>query len=159
TDAALVSRVGSLTAAMLHLMQDSAPSVIQDVDLAMKNVPVEQFPDADADTADALVAHARLLRNLLPATDQGLKTLFSLPSHDHQERIRSMVIAKGAVCESKASRYRYALYAVSLVLAGALILLGLRLERRARHMRRRADIEHVIAGISTRFINARSEFV
>jgi signal transduction histidine kinase len=40
-----------------------------------------------------------------------------------------------------------------------MILLGLRLERRARHMRRRADIEHVIAGISTRFINARSEFV
>jgi signal transduction histidine kinase len=158
-DPVLVSRVGSLTAAMLHLTQDSAPTVIQDVDNAMKGVPVDRFPDADANTADALVAHARLLRNLLPATDQGLKTLFALPSHDQQERIRSMTVARGAICERKAARYRYALYAVSLVLAGALILLGLRLERRARHMRRRADIEHVIAGISTRFINARSEFV
>ncbi len=144
---------------MLHLTQDSAPAVIEDVDAAMQGVPVDRFPNADADTAEALVAHARLLRNLLPATDQGLKTLFALPSHDQQERIRGMVIARGAICERKAARYRYALYAVSLVLAGALILLGLRLERRARHMRRRADIEHVIAGISTRFINARSEFV
>jgi signal transduction histidine kinase len=159
TDPVLVARVGGLTAAMLHLTQDSAPAVIQDVDAAMKGVPVGRFPDADTDTADALVAHARLLRNLLPATDQGLKTLFALPSHDQQERIRGLVIARGVVCERKAARYRYALYAVSLVLAGALILLGLRLERRARHMRRRADIEHVIAGISTRFINARSEFV
>src|SRR6185295_15875776 len=106
-----------------------------------------RFPDADAETADALVAHARLLRNLLPATDQGLKALFSLPSHDQQERIRSLVTARGAICEAKAARYRYALYAVSLILAGALVLLGLRLERRARLMRRRADIEHVIAGI------------
>jgi signal transduction histidine kinase len=159
TDPALVSRVGSLTAAMLHLTQDSAPAVIDEVDTAMHGIPVDRFPEPDIDTADALVAHARLLRNLLPATDQGLKTLFALPSHDQQERIRGLVVARGALCERKAARYRYALYAVSLVLAGAMILLGLRLERRARHMRRRADIEHVIAGISTRFINARSEFV
>ncbi|MDQ7250588.1 two-component system VirA-like sensor kinase [Dongia sedimenti] len=159
TDPVLVSRVGGLTAAMLHLTQDSTPTVIQDVDTAMKGIPVARFPDADMDTADALVAHARLLRDLLPATDQGLKTLFALPSHEQQERIRSLTVARGAICERKAARYRYALYAVSLILAGALIMLGLRLERRARHMRRRADIEHVIAGISTRFINARSEFV
>jgi signal transduction histidine kinase len=159
TDPVLVSRIGSLTAAMLHLTQDSAPRVIQDVDTAMRAIPVDRFPKPDIDTADALVAHARLLRILLPATDQGLKALFALPSHDQQERIRGMVVAHGAICERKAARYRYALYAVSLVLAGAMILLGLRLERRARHMRRRADIEHVIAGISTRFINARSEFV
>jgi signal transduction histidine kinase len=159
TDPVLVSRVGSLTAAMLHLAQDSGPRVVADVDNAIKGIPVERFPETDAETADALVSHARLLRNLLPATDQGLKALFALPSHDQQERIRSLVTARGAICEAKAARYRYALYAVSLVLAGALVLLGLRLERRARHMRRRADIEHVIARISTRFINARSEFV
>ena len=159
TDPVLVARVGSLTAAMLHLTQDSAPGVIREVDTAMSAIPIGRFPEADADTADALVSHARLLRDLLPATDQGLKTLFALPSHDQQERIRGLVVARGAICERKAARYRYALYAVSLVLAGALTLLGLRLERRARHMRRRADIEHVIAGISTRFINARSEFV
>jgi len=155
----LVARVGSLTAAMLHLTQDSAPAVMREVDTAMANMPTEQFPDPEVDTAEALVSHARLLRDLLPETDQGLKTLFALPSHDQQERIRSLVVARGIVCERKAARYRYALYAVSLLLAGGLVMLGLRLERRARHMRRRADIEHVIAGISTRFINARSEFV
>jgi signal transduction histidine kinase len=159
TDPVLVARVGSLTAAMLHLTQDSAPVVIDEVDDAMRAIPIDSFPEHDIDTADALVAHARLLRNLLPATDQGLKALFALPSHDQQERIRGLVIARGAICERKAARYRYALYAVSLILAGAMILLGLRLERRARHMRRRADIEHVIAGISTRFINARSDYV
>lgn len=158
-DPALVVRVSNLTAAMLHLTLDSAPSVIGDVDRTIDDIPLERFPDAEAEAAKALLSHANLLRDLLPETDRELKTLFALPSDAQRDRIRALVVARSAAHERTASRYRIALYAVSLVLAGALIVLGLRLERRARGMRRRAGIEHVIAGISTRFINARSESV
>jgi hypothetical protein len=68
TDPVLVSRIGRLTAAILHLTQDSTAGVIADVDAAMRGIAVDRFPEPDIDTADALVAHARLLRNHISAS-------------------------------------------------------------------------------------------
>jgi signal transduction histidine kinase len=47
------------------------------------------------------------------------------------------------------------LYAASIVLVGMLIRLGLQLRARARALHRRAAFEHLIAGISTRFIDSK----
>jgi len=47
------------------------------------------------------------------------------------------------------------LYVTSVLLLGSLAYLAIRLQSRARSLRRRAAMEHVIATISTRFINSR----
>src|SRR5260370_41888934 len=56
---------------------------------------------------------------------------------------------------SRARQYRILLYSASLMLLAALAYLGLQLRARAVALRRRAAFEHVIAGISTRFINSQ----
>jgi hypothetical protein len=50
-------------------------------------------------------------------------------------------------------------YATSLLLLGALVYLGLQLRGRAIALRRRAAFEHLIAGISMRFINAQPQTI
>ena len=56
---------------------------------------------------------------------------------------------------ASARAYRLFLYVVSLVLLGALVVFGLQLRARAIALQRRATFEHLIARISTRFINAQ----
>src|SRR6202035_5837062 len=58
-----------------------------------------------------------------------------------------------------ADRYRLLLYATSLMLLCTLVYLGLQVRARAIALRRRAAFEHVIAGISMRFINANPQNV
>jgi len=53
-----------------------------------------------------------------------------------------------------ARRYRALLYGTSLLLVSSLVFFGVRLKSRARALHRRAAIEHMIASISMRFINA-----
>ena len=56
-----------------------------------------------------------------------------------------------------ARQFRRVLYGTSLLLVGFLVYLGLRLRGRAKALQRRAALEHVIAGISMRFIDAQPQ--
>jgi signal transduction histidine kinase len=84
-----------------------------------------------------------------------LKALLDKPSKRRQEAIRTMLLAQQDVIRGTAQRYRLLLYATSLLLLGLLVHLGLRLRARALALQRRAAYEHVIAGISTRLIDAQ----
>src|SRR5262249_51391259 len=77
------------------------------------------------------------------------------PSKRRQEAIRTMLVAHQDVLRTTAQRYRLLLYATSLLLLGLLVHFGLRLRSRALTLQRRAAYEHVIAGISTRLIDAQ----
>jgi signal transduction histidine kinase/CheY-like chemotaxis protein len=105
--------------------------------------------------AEALLAHAQLLRRLLPATDSVLRSLFAASGNREQEAVRTLVLRRKSIAETEAKRIRYALCAISLLLVGMLVHLGIRLQSRAVALRRRATIEHLIARISTQFINSR----
>src|SRR5258707_5266130 len=61
--------------------------------------------------------------------------------------------------QSSASQYRVFLYATSLLLLAVLVYLGLQLRARAMALRRRAAFEHLIAGISMRFINVQPQHI
>jgi hypothetical protein len=93
-DLELARRIGGLTAAMLHLTLDTAPDVIDEVDQELRAIspesvspeglsPKDLSPE-DAATVRALLAHAGLLRRLLPAIDHALKALFALPVQQQQ---------------------------------------------------------------------------
>jgi signal transduction histidine kinase len=149
------ARISSLAAAILHLTLDTSPNVVADVDDRLRGISVQGLSPGDTAVAEALLAHAQLLRRLLPATDSVLRSLFAASGDQEQEAVRALLLTRKSTAETAAKRIRYVLCAISLLLVGMLVHLGMRLQSRAVMLRRRATIEHLIARISTRFINAR----
>jgi signal transduction histidine kinase/CheY-like chemotaxis protein len=148
--------VSALGASMLHLTLDTSPVVAREVAERLDALATRPFPPIDAAALQGLLAHGRMLHDLLPVTDGLVKALIALPSHEDQDAVREVVLDEQLVLREGATHYRLLLYATSLLLLALLVQLGLRLRERARSLQRRAAMEHAIAGISTRFINARA---
>jgi signal transduction histidine kinase len=153
-DAQLASATGALAAATLHLTLDTSPQAVaalqERIDAFAARAPAAGL---DADAAQALLAHARLLHDLLPVVDDTLKALVAVPSSPPLEEIRALFANRQAAVEATARRFQVLLYMVSLLLLIMLVRLGLRLRARALALRQRAEFEHVIAENSTRLIN------
>jgi signal transduction histidine kinase len=153
-DAQLAAATGALAAVILHLTRDTSPEVVKALQESIGQFAV-QAPSTgpDAEAAQALLAHARLLYDLLPAVDRAMKTLVATPSNQPLEEIRTLFFKHQSTVEATAERFRLALYAVSLLLLIMVVGISLRLRARAIALRRRAAFEHVIAENSTRLIN------
>ena len=150
----LAKPIGALAAAILQLtLNSSAPSrqAVQDslAELA-EQTPVE---GPDEGPAQAFIAHARLLENLLPSGDDTVKALFAVPTRPPLEETHALFSDRHTAAEASAQRFRLLLYATSLLLLVALIDLGRRLRARAVALQKRAAFEHLIAEGSTRLIN------
>jgi len=153
-DAQLAPATGALAAALLNLRRDTSPDAVKALQERIDRFAAEAptvGPDAEA--ARALLAHSRLLQELLPAIDETLKALVAAPSRQPLEEIRALFSDRRSAVEATAQRFRLLLYLVSLLLLVILVHLGLRLRSRALALRRRAAFEHVIAENSTRLIN------
>ena len=153
-DAQLAPATGALAAAILNLARvksSDAQKLLQE--------RIEQFAERaptsgpDAEVARAMLAHARLLYDLLPAVDETLQAFIAVPSGPPLAEARALFANHRAMVEAGEQRFRLLLYLVSLLLLAMLVLLGLRLRARAVALRRRAAFEHVIAENSTRLIN------
>src|SRR5215475_3905343 len=153
-DAQLATAAGGLAAAVLYLTGDTSPDAVEalqhKIDAFAALAPTAG-PDVEA--ARALLAHARLLQELLPALDETLKSLVAMPSRQPLEEIRALFSSHRSVIEATARGFRLLLYVVSLLLLLILVYLGLQLRARALALRRQAAFEHVIAENSTRLIN------
>ena len=147
----------ALSTAMLRLTLDTSPTVVADVDARLKSISTSDaaHPPDEAAVVQALLAHAKLLRELLPKTDHVITELFALPSNALLENIRSLVMERRRVEEASAKRFRYVMYAISLLLGVSLVLLGIKLQARSRVLQRRATMDHLLAGLSMRLINSR----
>jgi len=151
----LSALISSLATAMLHLTLDTSPGVVADVDERLRSISTQRLSPEDSALAQGLLEHAQLLRWLLPATDDVLRSLFAVSGEREQDAIRALVLRRKSAAETSAKRIRYVLCAISLLLVGMLVYLGIRLRARALTLQRRATIEHLIARISTLFINSR----
>jgi signal transduction histidine kinase len=153
-DAQLAPATGALTAALLYLMRDTSPDAAKALQERIDQFAA-QAPTAgpDAEAARALLAHSRLLQELIPAVDETLKALLAAPSRQPLEELRALFSHHHSAVEATAQRFRLLLYLVSLLLLVILVHLGLRLRARALALRRRAAFDHVIAENSTRLIN------
>ena len=153
-DAQLAPATGALAAALLYLRRDTSPDAVKALQERIDRFAV-QAPTTgpDAEAARALLAHSRLLQELLPAVDETLKALVAAPSRQPLEELRAQFSDRRSAVEATAQRFRLLLYLVSLLLLVILVHLGLRLRARALALRRRAAFEHVIAENSTRLIN------
>ena len=153
-DAQLAPATGALAAALLYLRRDTSPDAVkalqERIDQFAAQAPTTG-PDAEA--ARALLAHSRLLQELIPTVDDTLKVLVAAPSRQPLEELHAQFSDRRSAVEVTEQRYRLLLYLVSVLLLVMLVHLGLRLRARALALRRRAAFEHVIAENSTRLIN------
>ena len=147
--------VSSLAAAMLRLTLDTSMVTAREVQDRLDELARQPFPPSDADSAQALLAHGRVLHDLLPATDGVLKALFTVPQTRDQEALRARIVMQQGASRATARQFRMLLYVAALVLVGVLAYLGLRLQARSRALRRRAAFEHVLSGVSMSFITRR----
>ena len=152
---AVVAVATTLSAAMLHLALDTSPAAAREVKDRLEQLAHLQSPPDDANSIQAALAHGGILHDLLPGTDAVLKELVAGASTREQDVVHSLIMKRQLAARAKARQYRLMLYAASLMLLAALVYLGLQLRARAVALRRRAAFEHVIAGISTRFINSQ----
>jgi signal transduction histidine kinase/CheY-like chemotaxis protein len=145
----------TLAAAMLRLTLDTSPAAAREVQDRLDELATLQSGADDADSVQAMLAHGRMLHDLLPATDAVLRELIGGATNHEQDVVRSLIMKRQLAARASARLYRVFLYATSLALLGGLVYLGLQLRRRAIALQRRAAFEHVIATISTRFINSQ----
>src|SRR5262249_29868217 len=145
---------GGLAAAVLYLTGDASPDAVKALQERIDGfAALAPSAGPDAEAARALLAHARLLQELLPALDEFLKSLVAMPSSRPLEEIRALFSRHRSAVETTARGFRLLLYVVSLLLLVILVYLGLQLRARALALRRQAAFEHVIAENSTRLIN------
>ncbi|MBR0697721.1 two-component system VirA-like sensor kinase [Bradyrhizobium lablabi] len=148
----VATAANQLSAAMLRLTLDTSSDHAREVKEEIDQLAAIRSPSEEAAPIQAVLAHGGLLHDLLPATDAILKALIAEASTSEQQAIRSMIAERQRSAQSSARRYSFLLYISAVALLGVLIYLGLQLRARAVALRRRAEFEHVIASISTRFI-------
>ena len=154
-DAQFAPAVDALAAAVLHLTRDTSPEAISVLQERIDRFAALASPAAgpDAEEFQALLAHARLLRDVLPAIDRTLEALVSVPSRQPLDEARTIFANHQTAIEETAQRFRLLLYLVSLLLLVVLVRLGLQLRARALALRRRAAFDRVIAENSTNLIS------
>jgi signal transduction histidine kinase/CheY-like chemotaxis protein len=153
-DVQLVPATGALAAAILHLSRDTSSDALKALQERIDQF-AQKAPTAgpEAETARAMLAHARLLYDQLPIVDETLRAFIALPSAQALVETRVLFSRHRVTVEAVEQRFRLLLYIVSLLLLVMLVFLGLRLRARAVALRRRAAFEHVMAENSTRLIN------
>jgi signal transduction histidine kinase/CheY-like chemotaxis protein len=150
-------QTSELATALLRYTMDTSESATSILDGRLARIPAAaDRRDARAHDLGVLVAHAQILRRLLPQTNATLKALFAIPSNHQQAALRVIWSARRTAAKNLSILFRYAVYGISLILLVWLVYLGFRLQSRALSLRRRVEIERIIAGISTQFINSRS---
>ncbi|MBV8472205.1 MAG: histidine kinase, partial [Hyphomicrobiales bacterium] len=117
----VVAAVSALAAGMLRLTLDTSEAMALQVQTLADAVERTPTRSADVDTVAALLAHARLLHDLLPATDGALKSLRAVGEDRAQEAVRTMVLTRQATSRTSARRFRLLLYVTSLALIGCLV--------------------------------------
>jgi signal transduction histidine kinase len=147
--------VSALAAEMLRLTRDTSPAVVSDVQDRLDSVASQAMSALDANAAQSLLAHGRLLLSLLPETDGELNALSNGDEMRNRDVLHTMILGHQTASRATARHYRLILYVTSLLLVGVLIHLALRLHGRAGAARRRAALERAIMRISMRFIAAQ----
>jgi signal transduction histidine kinase len=151
----LAPAVSALASAMLHLTLYTSSATAREVEDRLNALAAQPVASADASSVQVLLAHGRLLHDLLPITDGVLRASLAAPSKGEIKALRTMILTRQGASRATAREFRLLLYAASLLLLGLLVYAGLQLRARALALQRRAAFEHVIAGISTRLIDAQ----
>jgi signal transduction histidine kinase len=156
-DGPLASAMTALSTSVLHLVLDTSADSAADVADKLDRFAREVSPGDDAELVTGILAHGRVLYNVLPATDHILELLYDLPRVQRLDAVRENILAHQRASRSRARVYRGLLYATSMLLLALLVYSGSQLRRYVLALRRQAAFEHTIATISMGFVNARPD--
>jgi signal transduction histidine kinase/CheY-like chemotaxis protein len=153
----LAQDVSTLATAMLRLTLDTAPAISDEVKERLDQLAREPIAPADVEAVHGLLAHGRMLHDLLPATDRLLKDLSTAPENSARDELLHAVLAEQASSRATARLFRASLYFTALLLVGLLVHFALLLRERALSLRRRAALEHVLTRLSMQLANAQPQ--
>jgi signal transduction histidine kinase/CheY-like chemotaxis protein len=148
--------VSTLATAMLRFTLDTSAVSARTVQDRLDELSQQASLSGGDETAKVLLAHTRLLLHLLPTTYGALMALRALPQVEDPEVLRTMVLQQQTASRKTARMFRFLLYVSSLLLVGLLVKAGWQLHVRSRALHRHAALEHVLTGISMRFVEARA---
>lgn len=144
--------VDGLAGDMLHLTLDTSDATIKEVGAELAEVQSLCRQAACPQDAESLLAHGRLLHDLLPKVDRGLAALVRTDRRAPVERLRIHLQQRERSVEAASVRFRLLLYGVSLLLLVFLLKGEVKLRRRAADLRRQVALEHAVASLSARLI-------
>ena len=151
---ALASSVSALGAAMLRLTLNTSRAAVHDVHERLDDLAGQITPPSGDATATALLAHARLLTDLLPKTDRLLRELSSIHGKREQDALHVVLLVQQLSSRNTARKFRLVLYLTSLLLVALLVFAGVQLRARVLTLRRRATFERLLARVSMNFASA-----
>ncbi|MDG2531556.1 two-component system VirA-like sensor kinase [Caulobacter endophyticus] len=145
-----------LSGAMLRLTLNTSPDTQALVDRRIRDLAARPAVSAAEREARAvLLSHARLLRRLLPQTDQDLARLLAEDDTAARAELRARIAQERGEAERTAQRYRFALYAAALILTLVIADLAFKLATHLAGLRRRSAFEHDVVAMSAEIIAAR----
>lgn len=150
----LATAVAALGNAILHLTRDPSVPIQQAVQRRLGAVNAAATDSATRADIDLLITHANLLSRRLPVVDEDLRALFSISTYSLRQQIRASQDARRRAEESHAAIFRLALFGVAIVLAIGVVRAGLQRRAGLRLLRQRAELDSLLAGLSTSFIAA-----
>jgi signal transduction histidine kinase len=156
-DEALGSALTALSTSVLHLTLDTSKASAADVEEKLDQFAAQAPSGGDAELAEGILMHGRVLYSLLPATDHLLEALYDLPRSERLEALRADILAHQKASRAAARIYRGLLFATSMLLLAMLVYASSQLRLYVRALRRQAEFERAIAAISMQFMNARPD--
>ena len=139
TEPAVAADLAALSHAMLRFMHLPEVSSSQEAEAALQrlaHLPVSQS------SLHTLVAHGRLIVEVLPQINAQLQQIIVTPAAAHVEALQDAILQYATRVEARAQLFRVLLYMVAVLLLGYLLYQFARLRANARALRRaNADLQ------------------
>lgn len=148
----LTRAVEGLSGEILHLTLDTSEGTIEDLGSMIGTIEASCKREACPEDAANLIAHARLLHDLLPKVDRSLAELVGKNRGAAIDTLRARLDERQSAVEAASVRFRFLLYGSSLVLLLFLVSWERQLRARADELKRQVALEHAVAALSTGLI-------
>jgi PAS domain S-box-containing protein len=136
---AVAGEIAALSHALLQFMHTPARRVGQEAEAILNRLSHTPLFQQEL---RVLVAHGRLIMELLPQVDTLLRQIIATPTATHADALQHAVLQYASSVEARAQLFRVLLYLIAVVLLGYLLYQFMRLRGNARDLRRaNADLQ------------------
>jgi signal transduction histidine kinase/ActR/RegA family two-component response regulator len=147
------AEIGAVANALLGFTQDPQGDAAMDLAASLDRLERLQVSADLQPTVHALLTHGHLVIAALPRMDDLVARLQATPIRDRATELQDMYLDLYGRASARAGTFRILLYVASVVLAGYVGYLFLRLRANARSLQARLNLEKMIAETSAQFIN------
>jgi PAS domain S-box-containing protein len=135
----VAAELAAVSHVLLRFIHTSELGAGKDAEAALNRLSANPRLQPDLHT---IVAHGRLIVNVLPHVDNLLRQIIAAPTTDHTDALQNAVLQYARRVETRAQLFRVLLYLVAVILLGYLLYQFARLRANARDLRRaNTDLE------------------